>query len=128
MFGFFGGKKRERDGVIEEFKSMINQTKTGNEDAQMVVGHGVNMAYSTFLKAYSSTDDFRGRAYKEKWEYFKKFTKFKESFRKKDFGLYLGIHFFGTWLLAVVENDDDLENLVYEELGWLSKKGETLGG
>ncbi len=129
MLGFFKKKKgKERDGVIEEFKTMINKTRNGDEDAQMVVGHGVNMANSVFLKAYSSPDDFRGRPYKEKWEYFKKFIKFKEGVKGKDFGLYIGIHFFGTWLLALVENDDDLEKLVQKELVWLSKKGEPLGG
>jgi len=128
VFGFFKKKKSsERDGLIEEFKLLINSAKTGNENAQLVVGHGVNMANSIFLKAYSSPDDFRGRAYREKRDYFKKFTKLKEGFKEKDFGLYIGIHFFGIWLLALVENDHDLENLVQEELIWLSKKGELLG-
>jgi hypothetical protein len=129
MFGIFKKKKsNERDGVIEEFNSMINQTKTGKEDSQMLIGHGVNVANSIFLKAYSSPDDFRGRSYKEKFKYFKKFIKFKEGVKEKDFGLYIGIHFFGTWLLALVQDDNDLENLVKKELVWLSKKGEPLGG
>lgn len=129
MFGFFRNKKNnERDRVIEEFNSIMNQTKTGAEDAQMVIGHGVNMANSVFLKAYSSPDDFRCRSHKEKLEYFKKFIKFKEDVKDKDIGLYMGIHLFGTWLLGFVQDDDDLEQLVKKELAWLSKKGEPLGG
>ncbi len=129
MFGFLKKKKsNERDGVIEEFNSIINQTKTGREDAQMVIGHGVNMANSIFLKTYSSPDDFRGRSYKEKFEYFEKFVKFKKGVKEKDFGLSIGIHLFGTWLLALVQDDDDLEKIVKKELVWLSKKGEPLGG
>ena len=123
-----GHLRRNDEAVIKEFKEMIETTKAGKDDAQMVVGHGVNMANSIFLKTYPSPDVFQTKPYKEKLKYLKKFKKFQESYRQKDLAFYIGIHFFATWLLSLVENDSELEKIVQKELIWLSQKGELLGG
>ena len=129
MLSFFKKKKdSERDKVLEEFKSLIAQTKNGKEEAQVAIGHGVNIANSIFLKSYSSPDIFRQKSDKEKYDYFKKFCQTKENLKKEDFGISVGFHFFGTYLVALVNNDYELEGIVQEELVWLSKKGEILGG
>lgn len=126
MLNFFRNKKgSEREAVILEFRNMIEKTKAGKNDIQIVVGHGVNMSNSIFLKTYSSPDDFRKKLYKEKFKYLQKFKEFQESCREKDLAFYMGIHFFATWLVALVENDNELEKIVQKELIWLSKKGEN---
>ena len=126
MFNFF--KNKQRDKTIKEFNMVIENIKTNDETFQMVVGHGVNLAYSFFCKKYKKKQFFENQSHEERMEYFKKYIDFRNKVGEKDSTIYLGLYCFGIWLLSLVTKDKKLEEISEKELVWLSKKGEQIPG
>lgn len=123
-------KKREkqRNQVIEEFTGLVEPLKTKPEQIQILVGHGINIGNSLFFKNVTSINEFNNLPDKKKFDFFKKFLDFKEKMKNEDQYVYLGLHLYATWILAVINNDNELQLMVSSELKWISKKGELMQG
>jgi hypothetical protein len=125
MFGFFKKKeKKQREEVINELMSLVGPLKDKNKEIQFAVGYGVNMASSIFYKSFSSVDHFEKESDKVKLKFFDKFLKFEKLMRDEDPFMSMGVRLYSIWVLAIINKDCELFNLVNDELKWISKKAD----
>jgi hypothetical protein len=125
MFGLF--KKEEssaRRGLRLEFEHVSAMMREADNVSQMAVGASINVANSLFMQRFQSVDSFRLLPKSLKMKYIHNLSALEEARAKEDPHFALGVGLFKMWIGAVVANDKDLEAQIFNELGFLSKKGD----
>lgn len=114
----------ERQSVIQEFDKMINLVQSSNETKQMTVGHGINMASSSFLKSCSNIESFKKLSHDEKIQYLQKFGNMENELAKKDPLMSMGFNLFKKWLVVLIQSDFELIERFSNKLAHFCKKAE----
>lgn len=125
MFGLF--KKQEssgRKGLRLEFERVTAMLRKADDMPQMAVGHTINMINSMFTQQFHTVEEFQLLPKSQRMDYIRNLTSMEKQMTNEDPFSALGVGLFKMWIGAVVENDEALMSQFFEELSYLSRKGD----
>ena len=108
MFGLFG-KRREspREGIRKDYDRVMDVVRRSPPEAQLVVGHTINLVNSIFLKRFGTIAAFQALPEKERLGYIESLTK-AEAAAAKEPPAVVAFALFKMWVAAISANDREM--------------------